>query len=230
MTGALLRTGNLKDFHPLGALGSPVYTAATQLRAAIRRQLGPDVADVFAIPRRNEDGDTIDWYAPRPGNVVPWSSATPDEQRSIKASLLQIRERIRQTGSSMREDPGNERRVFGLLLDEVMSFPNDRHLYLVDDRPVLTFWGFREHSAAEGKDTLALLPVGDAAAQPAGEPAEPEKRRFPWWWLLPLLLLIVAAAAWFNDVQQGGPYVLRNLLPPAVLLLLATITISSIAV
>ena len=43
--------------------------------------------------------------------------------------------------------------------------------------------------------------------------------------VLPLLLLIVAAAAWFNDVQQGGPYVLRNLLPPAVLLLLATIAV-----
>ena len=36
--------------------------------------------------------------------------------------------------------------------------------------------------------------------------------------VLPLLLLTIAAAAWFNDVQQGGPYVLRNLLPPAVLL------------
>lgn len=43
--------------------------------------------------------------------------------------------------------------------------------------------------------------------------------------LLPLLLLTVAAAAWFNDVQQGGPYVLRNLLPPAVLLLLAALTL-----
>ncbi len=43
--------------------------------------------------------------------------------------------------------------------------------------------------------------------------------------VLPLLLLTVAAAAWFSDVQQGGPYVLRNLLPPAVLLLLATITV-----
>ena len=40
--------------------------------------------------------------------------------------------------------------------------------------------------------------------------------------ILLLLLLTLAAAAWFNDVQQGGPYVLRNLLPPAVLVLLAT--------
>ena len=43
--------------------------------------------------------------------------------------------------------------------------------------------------------------------------------------VLPLLLLTIAVAAWFNDVQQGGAYVLRNLLPPVVLLLLATITV-----
>jgi hypothetical protein len=43
--------------------------------------------------------------------------------------------------------------------------------------------------------------------------------------VLPVLLLTIAAAVWFNDVQEGGPYVLRNLLPPLVLLLLATITV-----
>jgi hypothetical protein len=43
--------------------------------------------------------------------------------------------------------------------------------------------------------------------------------------VLPLVLLTVAAAAWFNDVQEGGPYVLRNLLPPALLLLFATVTV-----
>jgi hypothetical protein len=43
--------------------------------------------------------------------------------------------------------------------------------------------------------------------------------------VLPLLLLTIAAAAWFNDVQDGGPYVLRNLLPPAVLLLLGTVAV-----
>ncbi len=43
--------------------------------------------------------------------------------------------------------------------------------------------------------------------------------------VLPLLLLTIAAGAWFNEVQQGGPYVLRNLLPPVVLLLLATYTV-----
>jgi len=43
--------------------------------------------------------------------------------------------------------------------------------------------------------------------------------------LAPLLLLVVAAGFWINDVQQGGPYVLRNLVPPVLVLLLAAITL-----
>lgn len=43
--------------------------------------------------------------------------------------------------------------------------------------------------------------------------------------LLPLVLLILAAAFWINDVQNGGAYVLRNLLPPLVLLVLAAMTL-----
>lgn len=43
--------------------------------------------------------------------------------------------------------------------------------------------------------------------------------------LLPLVLLVVAAAFWINDIENGGPYVLRNLAPPAVTLVLATFTL-----
>lgn len=43
--------------------------------------------------------------------------------------------------------------------------------------------------------------------------------------LLPLVLLVAAAAFWINDVQRGGPYVLRNLVPPVVMLVLAAITL-----
>ena len=45
--------------------------------------------------------------------------------------------------------------------------------------------------------------------------------KFTLWRLLPVVLVSVAAAFWFNDVQQGGPYVLRNLVPLALLVLLS---------
>ena len=43
--------------------------------------------------------------------------------------------------------------------------------------------------------------------------------------LLPVVLLVVAAAVWINDVQGGGPYVLRNLVPLALVLVLAAATV-----
>ena len=54
--GALLRSGSLTDFQALGAVGTPVYSTAEQLLAAMRRQLGQDVAELFAIPKPNESG------------------------------------------------------------------------------------------------------------------------------------------------------------------------------
>lgn len=43
--------------------------------------------------------------------------------------------------------------------------------------------------------------------------------------LLPVLLVVTATAFWFNDVQASGPYVARNLLPLALLLLLCVATL-----
>ncbi|MDX1498529.1 MAG: hypothetical protein R3176_01445 [Woeseiaceae bacterium] len=43
--------------------------------------------------------------------------------------------------------------------------------------------------------------------------------------LAPVLLVAAAAGAWFADVQDGGPWVLRNLLPLGVLVLLSALTL-----
>ena len=45
------------------------------------------------------------------------------------------------------------------------------------------------------------------------------------WRLLPVVLITAAAALWFNDVQQGGPYVVRNLIPLVLLVLLSGLTL-----
>lgn len=43
--------------------------------------------------------------------------------------------------------------------------------------------------------------------------------------LLPIVLLASAAGLWFADVQQGGPWVVRNLVPLAVLVGLSFLTL-----
>ena len=43
--------------------------------------------------------------------------------------------------------------------------------------------------------------------------------------VLPVLLLLVAAGIWFSDVQDSSQYLLRNLLPLGVVLVLSLLTV-----
>ena len=43
--------------------------------------------------------------------------------------------------------------------------------------------------------------------------------------VLPVLLLLVAAGVWFSDVQDSSQYLLRNLLPLGVVLVLSLLTV-----
>jgi len=43
--------------------------------------------------------------------------------------------------------------------------------------------------------------------------------------LLPVVGLVLAAAYWTNDVQEGGPYVMRNLVPPLMIVFLSALTL-----
>ena len=206
MIGPLLRSGTLAGFHPLGAVGHPVYLAASQLRAAIGRRLGADLADTFAIPQRNEDGDTVDWYAPRPGTVVPWSSATGDERAEAQDRLLETRRQIEALAQAMAAETDSERQIFGRLLGYVTSFPHEEHIYLVDGRPVLTFWGFVRDEAAVGSDPLVNLDLHAAPPVSALGDAKATRPRIPWWvWLLALLAILAA-----------GLFFLRACQPPSV--------------
>ncbi|WP_349568941.1 SrfA family protein [Azotobacter salinestris] len=202
MPGALLRTGTLREFRALGVDGQPVHGVALQLREAIRLKMHREAADCLAIPQSNETGDRIDWYAPFEGDVVPWSAATPEERQQAHARLEAMQAQLRTTGESMRNDAQNrEKQVFGRLLEKALHFPDANHVYLVDGRPVVTFWGFTHQQAGQLSDPLACLQtarpaaaaVADAALPPPVAPAVAARsgwRRWLWLLLLPLLLLL----------------------------------------
>lgn len=201
MGGVLLRSGNIKNYKPLGEEGTPVYKSANQLRSAIQRHLGADSAKILAVPQANEDGDLIDWYTSEPGSVVPWSAATDDERKTAKDELVAIQRSLTETAARMQSTNDRERRVFGRLLEHVIRFPDDQHVYLVNGKPVLTFWGFVYPNEADDKDSLKVLNLTPAlaAADPTPKPPNLEKsdrlaprRRFNFWWLLLLIPLLIA--------------------------------------
>ena len=232
MRGALLRSGKSGSFTALGETGQPVYRAALQLREAIRRK-NPEMVDHLAIPQSDELGNQIDWYSGLDGDVIPWSSATEEERaparrqlEALKTSLDELSQRF--LGNDPAEQQQGDKAVFGKLLKRVIHFPDENFVYLVQGKPVLTFWGF-EHAGTGNRDPLHCLyqvppaftlpPVVEAApvVAPPVVPviARPWWRR--WWWLLllPLLLLLL----WLLLGLRGCvpiPLVAVNLLPEGV--------------
>ena len=209
MRGALLRSGKIADYDALGEAGTPVHRMAEQVREAIRRKQ-PALITSLAIPQINQAGDSIDWYAPQTGPVIPWSSSTEEERIPARARLEALKAELDTLSTTLLATqagtPNSDTALFARLLSRVPYFPDESHVYLVDGEPVLTFWGFDRVGADPTRNPLQCLypaaPVPAAPVPPAVAPATPMapaavvaplpwwKR---WWWLLllPLLLLLL---------------------------------------
>lgn len=215
MLSTLLRTGDIKDYTALGQDGQAVYSVASQLRDTIRLKRGRMFSDYLAIPQRNDQGSKIDWYVPFESEradgkyiIIPWSSATEEERQQALAELKVFEKNMADLGLEMSKqanlkgdqllfsrllwaEPNNPASVENL---KALRFPNPEHVYLVNNRPVITFWGFIEKNTnLHGDPFLSLKPAAPLVAAtpiPEAKP-EPTKKKMSWlWWLLPLLLLL----------------------------------------
>ncbi|WMW61291.1 SrfA family protein [Serratia marcescens] len=186
MVKPFLRSGSLDDVLALGENGQPVYACAQQLRETLRLRRQQQAADCLALPQPNESGTRIDWYAPFPGKVTSWLAASDAQRaqavRHLEHCLTTFRSLTEQTQAT--DHPSH--RLFGALLAKAMHIPDPNHVYLVDDRPVLTFWGFIKPQAQSPDDPLACLrpaemeevekpaPIAAAPRKPAmAEPVTP---------------------------------------------------------
>lgn len=176
MVKPFLRSGSLDDVLALGENGQPVYACAQQLRETLRLRRQQQAADCLAIPQPNESGTRIDWYAPFPGKVTSWLAASDAQRaqavRHLEHCLTTFRSLTEQTQAT--DHPSH--RLFGALLAKAMHIPDPNHVYLLDDRPVLTFWGFIKPQAQSPDDPLACLrPAETEVEKPAPIAAAPRK-------------------------------------------------------
>ncbi|OBX03527.1 virulence factor [Gallibacterium genomosp. 3] len=219
-----------QDGTPVYAVASQLRDA---IRLRVKDQsgdpLGKKFANYLAIPQRNDQGSQIDWYVPFESDradgkylIIPWTSATEEERNNsyqelhlFEQSMLEFGQKLKNTNNIQ-----GDLLLFSRLLSgnnnsadindpenlKALRFPNPEHVYLVNGKPVITFWGFVEkNSPIHGHPFLSLKPIEKPLiTTPIEEPilaqpvtAEPSK---PWWrWLLCLLpfLLIGALSLFF---------------------------------
>lgn len=241
MAKTFLRSGNLDAVLALGENGQPVYASALQIRETLRLRRQGALADCLAIPQANERGDRLDWYAPFSGRVKSWLGASDHERRAALQQLTACQQDMQDLSTRARAVENPSMRLFGALLSKTLQFPDQQYVYLVDGKPVITFWGFVDAQARSRDDALACLrdtleenlpvalaePLPELPAAPvAAEPvivAEPEPAPEPEEEPLP-----VAAAAEPEPVAPVGArrrFRVWYLLPPVAIAAAVTVAV-----
>lgn len=204
--GPLLLSEPLQRYRALGLAGDPVWRAAGQLRTAIAARLSRQHADLLAIPQVDPTGRRIDWYAPFEGEVRKLGDLDDSQRQSVLAEVHRLHGEISALAGTMEApERSSAERNFARLLRHALTAPGEDTLFVVDGRPVMTFWGF----SAEANLPGVFLPSPPPAARPtpgplpdavmASAPAIAAGSRSSWWqWLLlaVLLLLLLALLAW----------------------------------
>src|SRR6185369_9636562 len=168
MAGPLLTSEPLQRYRALGMAGDPVWRAARQLRAAITQRLSSEHADLLAIPEVDPSGRRIDWYAPFDGEVRRLADLGDAERAAIQDKVRHLHEGLVGLAVSMEEPTrSGAERNFARLLRHALTAPGEETLYVVDGKPVMTFWGFSADSALPG----VFLPSAPRMPVPAAAPA-----------------------------------------------------------
>lgn len=232
MLGVKLRSEKVDQFDVLGERGQALHLVASQILTVLKSKR-PDLLANFAVPQSSENGSRIDWYAPGPGTVIPWSAATAGEQaaalerlEAVRAGVAQLRDAVQAKGG------GNDAALLGRLLRWVMHHPDPSYVFLVAGQPVITFWGFVHGGADRSADPLHTLYPGSSVSSshsPVVETAtaagldtvsaatRPAVAVTPWWkrWWMWLALLLALLALLFG-LRACMPTLMPGLVLPGI--------------
>lgn len=167
MAKTLLRSGSLDDFQAVGGGGQTVFHCALQVRETLRLRKHNALADYLAIPQLNDEGDRVDWYSPLNGVVVNWKAADEEQRTRALHYLEGLQDSARTLSKKCRQSEKTAQQLFGALLEKALQFPGENHLFLVDGKPVISFWGFVNLNEGAREDALDCLRHV--------EPVEPEE-------------------------------------------------------
>ncbi len=235
MASRLLNSGDLKNYFAIGEDGVLVWQRADAFRSSIitSEQLGQKYADYLAVPRFTADGSHVDWFIPFAADnkqgeysVVAWPAASPAEKRAAMEELNRLNEKFLNYGYNLQARALNANdRLFahfltgtgeGEAVNPAIHFPDEECVYIVNGRPVITFWGFLNRGDTLTGDPFSRLraslpPVSGVAPVKPAVAAAPVAAPHKWCWLLlPLLLLLLPLLAyliwwWFFARIHGLP-------------------------
>ncbi|WET42683.1 SrfA family protein [Citrobacter enshiensis] len=178
MAKTLLRSGNLDDYQAVGGGGQAVFDSALQIRETLRLRKQQAMVECLAIPQLNDSGERVDWYSPVEGEAIAWKSASEESRLRALRVLSGMVETAAALSRKSLQSGKTSLQLFGSLLEKALQFPGENHVFLVNGKPVITFWGFVNLNENTRDEVLDCLRTFDAPPALCTEP-EPEDEPVP---------------------------------------------------
>ena len=140
----LIRSIPTRGLRLLGVDGDAVIDKDRRLQSVLRRDLGPEVAALFAKPVRGSSTDPVDWYVPDTvprGPLKQLAELPADQQQRIRDKLAAQLEKIRSHAETLADRKGTGDAQLAELLVKATRYPGDDFVFVVGDCPVVTCWG-----------------------------------------------------------------------------------------
>ncbi|SFT67005.1 hypothetical protein SAMN05192562_1011405 [Kosakonia arachidis] len=179
MAKTLLRSGDLDDFQAVGGGGQAVFDSALQIREALRLRKQQALVDCLAIPQVNDEGDRVDWYSPVDGRPVSWKAADEEVRSRAREYLEKTLDSAYALSRKCLQSQKTAQQLFGSLLEKALQFPGENHVFLVDGKPVITFWGFVNLNESARENVLDCLREPEPEVPEITMLPEPEAEEAP---------------------------------------------------
>lgn len=168
MATDLLETTRQADLQPLMApSGIAVYKNFASLRAELKRSLSEEHVGLFAQPNADPATGDIQWYAPVSGVARRLNELDAKTRASVESRLAPLIKDISTHADQLLQSGSEQVRLMGGNLAQALEIPDESHIFVIGDQPVVAAWGH----VPRGPATPIRLLV--ALAQRALEPTPP---------------------------------------------------------
>src|SRR5262245_39503524 len=119
--------------------GVSVTSAYQQMAQNLDKALGPGAGLFLAEPVERED--KIDWYTAAEGPARRLAELDEPERKRAGQKLRDTLDKMAALAGQLKDEKDDYRSHLGHLIELAIQIPDERHVWMIGDQPVLTFWG-----------------------------------------------------------------------------------------
>ena len=182
MASKLLNSGDIHQYQAIGEDGVLVWQKAlpfinslktSRQLANVEKYRNHNFDEYLAIPRFSQDGKRVDWFIPFESTkasgdyeVVSWNAASDEEKYEAARELFYFSQKLYSYGQNLESIALNSNeKLFAHFLtgnakrsiNPAIHYPDESCIFIVDGRPVITFWGFINKNEAYYNDPFIRI-------------------------------------------------------------------------